>query len=121
MFISIREVEMGLEGETALLTEQQAVHAGLRGRTGFRWAMLLRSLERPNGLLSVAMWQTPSHAADAEAPGEPPANGYDVVTARGAMTPAAFALLTRWQIEATQASGFVNAWNAAFSRHGRHG
>jgi hypothetical protein len=92
-----------------MLAEWKPVHAELRTKPGFRWAMVLRSLEDASRLAAVAMWQQLE-----EAGAEFPVQRYDVATARGSMTPASFAAIIDWRIAADAAPAFVNAWNAAY-------
>jgi heme-degrading monooxygenase HmoA len=64
---------------------------------------------------SVTMWLTPEQAqAWRDATGSPTPYGYEVATARGAMTPAAAAALVDWQVDEADAQRFVNRWNAAY-------
>jgi heme-degrading monooxygenase HmoA len=131
MYVSRYEVrvEDGLEDGFRAMNE--ALHAGMASVPGFRWAMLLRSLEDPSRLASVSMWQSPQLAQafkdgeaaaavyaahpvlDAVAP-VAPAQDYDVATARGSMTPARFVALVDWQVGPAVEKDFTGRWNAAF-------
>jgi heme-degrading monooxygenase HmoA len=94
----------------AMLSEWKPVHASLRTKPGFRWAMVLRSLENASRMAAVAMWQQLEAAGDAGFP----VQRYDVATARGLMTPAAVVALVDWRVEADAAPPFVSRWNAAY-------
>jgi heme-degrading monooxygenase HmoA len=131
MYVSRCEVTIDAGRERDFIAEDEAMHAGMRTMAGFRWAMLLRSIDNPGKLASVAMWLTREQAQawrDSEAAAavhnarkaqdraspQARAQEYDVATARGSMTPAAFAAIVDWQVDLAISSDFVNRWNAAF-------
>jgi heme-degrading monooxygenase HmoA len=97
-------------------TSEARVHEFMRTMPGFRWAMLLSSLETPGRLVSVSMWLSPEQAPgpDASTLGADETHGYDVTTARGSMTPASHVALVDWQVDEGVAAQFTNRWNAAY-------
>jgi heme-degrading monooxygenase HmoA len=116
MYISRSLITLQGESESDLVTKVEAAHASRRDADGFRWSMLLRSMDNASDFASVSMWLTSEHeqawreANDAPAP----MHGYDVTTARGAMTPAAAAAIVDWQVDAAEASRFTARWNAVY-------
>lgn len=116
MYISRSIITLQGEAESDLVTKVEAAHASRRNADGFRWSMLLRSMDNAVEFASVSMWLTSEHeqawreANDAP----PPMHGYDVTTARGAMTPAAAAAMVDWQVDAAEAAPFALRWNAAY-------
>jgi heme-degrading monooxygenase HmoA len=110
MYVSRAGASISLEQQDEFVARIRQAHAALAKADGFRWAMLLRSMEDPAQLAAVAMWLTREHAA---ASGEPPQH-YDVTTARGSMTPAAVMGIVEWHIDPDGAQGFVSWWNAAY-------
>lgn len=131
MYVSRSEISVDGENETDYIAMHQALHDAMKPALGFRWAMLLRSLEDSSRLAAVALWQSPAHAeaftnsaaatanaevaADDDMSPPAPAREYDVATARGPMSPAAFAAIVDWDIEDAPArKGFVERWNAAY-------
>jgi hypothetical protein len=97
--------------------EVARVHEFLRTMPGFRWAMLLDSLEAPGVLTAVSMWLSPQQASAQEGVslGEGEATrGFDVTTARGAMTPATHLAVVEWQIPDADAARFTTRWNAVY-------
>jgi len=131
MYVSRCEVTVVGGREHDFVAVNEAMHAGMRTMAGFRWAMFLRSIGYPGKLASVAMWQTreqahawsdsdPAAAIHAAHPAQDmvsplaPAQEYDVTTARGSMTPAAFVAIVDWEVDLKSGSEFVNRWNAAF-------
>jgi heme-degrading monooxygenase HmoA len=109
MYVARHHLTVAADQLDAMLAEWKPVHAELRTKPGFRWAMVLRSLEDASRLAAVAMWQQREQAGNAGFP----AQHYDVATARGAMTPAAVAAIVDWRVEG-DAPAFVNSWNAAY-------
>lgn len=116
MYVSRSLITIEAETEPELLSRAEASHASRRAADGFRWAMLLRSLDDASSFASVSMWLTPEHDAAWRAANDTPApkHGYDVTTARGAMTPAAAAAIVGWQVEPADAARFAALWNAAY-------
>ena len=112
MYVSRSEITVVAE-QRDFIAANEAMHAAMRNMAGFRWAMLLRSLDNPEKLASVAMWLTRDQA-EAWAESDSGMLHYDVATARGAMTPAAFAAIVDWQVDQAAGPDFVNRWNAAF-------
>ena len=145
MYIARRELRVA-GGKTAeFLTLNEALHTRMKAMPGFRWAMLLRSMGYPGKMASIDMWQTRQQAQDwsdsevlsATFTAHPTqgiaapigiAHGYDVVTARGSMTPAPVAAIVEWEVDVEYGKAFVDRWNAAYhhiedrvgSRLGRH-
>ena len=117
MYISISEAEVVEDRQFDAQTEVDRVHDFLRTMPGFRWAMYLHSLDAPDRFAAVSMWLSPEQATaqDGAVLGSSTATrGYDVVTARGGMTPASHVAIVEWQVDAEIASGFSNRWNAAY-------
>lgn len=116
MYISRSEIKLQGDSEPDLIARVEAAYASRLAAGGFRWAMLLRSVDDAAKFASVSMWLSPEHAQawrDAnDAPA--PAHGYDVATARGSMTPAAAVAIVDWQVDASDAARFVNRWNAVY-------
>ncbi len=110
MYVSRSEVTIPEGQQPAFLSQTESQHTSMRTAQGFRWAMLLRSIEDPAILASVAMWLTREQAGVADFP----VQHYDVATARGSMTPAAVVAIVDWQVDPATAPSFVNRWNAAF-------
>jgi hypothetical protein len=113
VYVSRSIVTLRSEGDLAPV---EAAHASRKGAEGFRWTMLLRPLDGEGECVSLAMWLRPEHDQAwrevNEVPG--PMRGYDVTTARGAMTPAAAVALVEWRLGETEAASFANAWNAYY-------
>jgi heme-degrading monooxygenase HmoA len=145
MYIARREVRVVGGKAREFVAFNEALHAGMKTMTGFRWGMLLRSMGYPGKMATIDMWQNRQHAqgwSDSEAQiaaftANPiqgivtpisMAHGYDVVTARGSMTPAPVAAIVEWGVDVEHAKTFVDRWNAAYhhiedrigSRLGRH-
>jgi heme-degrading monooxygenase HmoA len=104
------------ETESELTAKSEAAFASSRDADGFRWSMLLRSADNASDFASVSMWLSPEHEeAWRTGFGTPaPTHGYDVATARGAMTPAVAIAIVDWQVEAEEAQRFTARWNAAY-------
>jgi heme-degrading monooxygenase HmoA len=141
MYIAQRAFKVTGGDEPGYIALSKALHAGMKTMPGFRWAMLLRSIDDPGKMAAVEMWQTPE-AANAWAASESHGHvvsshpvqatgnehGYDVTTARGAMTPATVAAIVEWEMDDASAKAFTDRWNAAYhhiedrisSRLGRH-
>ncbi len=122
MYVSISEVRLAgaAPSESNVLAQQRAIHADMLSKPGFRWAMLLRSLDEPETLTAVTMWLSQAQALvipkgiDA-ATGEPLLTlEYDVATARGSMTPASFVALVDWEVDSASAKQFTDRWNAGY-------
>ena len=116
MYISRSLITLKGETEAKFVARVEAAHSSRRIADGFRWAMLLRSMDDPSTFASMTMWLTPEHDAAWRAANATPApmHGYDVTTARGAMTPAAAVAIVGWQVEAADAARFAAGWNAAY-------
>jgi heme-degrading monooxygenase HmoA len=110
MYVARHHLTVAPLEQDALMAEIKPVHAELRLKPGFRWAMVLRSAEDTSRLAAVAMWLNREDAGNAGFP----AQHYDVATARGAMTPASVAAIVDWRVEPDSAPGFVSRWNAAY-------
>ena len=110
MYVARHHLTVAPDQQDALLSEMEPVHADLHSKPGFRWAMILRSVDEPSRLAAVAMWLNRENAGNAGFP----AQHYDVAKARGAMTPATVAAIVDWRVEAAAAPAFVNSWNAAY-------
>lgn len=116
MYISITRasVSSGLEEARRNVAR---VHEFMAAMPGFRWAMVLRSLEAPGQLAAVSMWLTQEQASDQEGAALGTAaesRGFDVSTARGSMTPASHVALVEWQVADEEASRFATRWNAVY-------
>jgi heme-degrading monooxygenase HmoA len=116
MYISISSMTLGGDSEGDLVSKSETAYASRRNADGFRWSMLLRAQDDANSFTSVSMWLTPeAEQAWRETNDAPaPTHGYDVVTARGSMTPASAVALVDWQIDAALAGRFSAGWNAAY-------
>jgi heme-degrading monooxygenase HmoA len=131
MYIERREVRVVGGRMKDFLAFNEALHAGMKTMPGFRWAMLLRSMGYPGKMATIDMWQTREQARDwAESEAQQAvfaahplqgmvspismAHGYDVVTARGPMTPAAVVAVVDWEIDVAAAKPFTDRWNAAY-------
>jgi Antibiotic biosynthesis monooxygenase len=116
MYISRSAVTSEGETEGELIARVKASHASRLAADGFRWAMLLRSMEDATSFSAVSMWLSPEHAlAWREATESPaPLYRYNVVTARGSMTPASAAAIVDWQVDTEVAARFASRWNAAY-------
>ncbi len=126
MYIAHRDLKVTDGNTSANLALSEALHAGMKSMPGFRWAMLLRSLDDVGKLAAVEMWQSPEEAAswkESESRSQAVAGhpvqggddqGYDVTTARGAMTPATVAAMVEWEIDDIDAKLFTDRWNAAY-------
>jgi heme-degrading monooxygenase HmoA len=116
MYISRSAITLQDQTERDLLAKVEASHASRRTADGFRWAMLLRSMDDASSFVSVSMWLTPEHAKAWRDATESPApqHGYDVATARGSMTPAAAAAIVDWKVDTQVAPRFASRWNAAY-------
>jgi heme-degrading monooxygenase HmoA len=110
MYVVRHHLSIGAEQQPGLLAEVETAHAGLESAPGFRWAMVLRSVDEPVRMAAVAMWLNRDDAGKVDFA----VTHYDVATARGTMTPASFAALVDWRVEAGAAPGFVNRWNNAY-------
>src|SRR5688572_2139267 len=141
MYIAHREFRVTDGDDREFLALHEALHVGMKTMPGFRWAMLLRSMDDAAKVAAVEMWLTPEAAAAwtaSESHGQTFAahpvqstgdeQAYDVTTARGAMTPATTAAIVEWEIDDANAKTFTDRWNAAYhhvedrtsSRLGRH-
>jgi heme-degrading monooxygenase HmoA len=131
MYVTRREVRVVGGRERDFRRMNEAMQTGMKDAGGFRWAMLLRSIGYPSKLASLAMWDdyaaaqawSNSDASAAVFAGHPvqgmvsplgPAHGYEVATARGAMSPASYAAIVDWEVEASQAAAFTQRWNAQY-------
>lgn len=127
MFIAHSEFEVIDSDVGGHLALSEALHAGMKSMTGFRWAMLLRSMDDPGKMATVEMWLTPEAASawtESEArrqarsthpaQSESAVHGYDVTTARGSMTPASVAAIVEWEIGAPDEKPFTDRWNAVY-------
>lgn len=117
MYIVCSEGVISAAAQAETATEVERVHEFMRTMPGFRWAMLLRSLEAPERLAAVSMWTSPEQASTQDAAvlgAAGSAVGYDVTTARGTMTPAGYVALVEWQVGPEVAARFTNRWNAAY-------
>jgi heme-degrading monooxygenase HmoA len=116
MYVSRAEITLDGTAERDLISKVEAAHASRRSAAGFRWAMLLRPIDGAGRYASVSMWLTPEHDAAWRAANDTPApmHGYDVTTARGAMTPAAAAAIVEWRVDPADAVRFAARWNAAY-------
>jgi len=127
MYIAHRNLKVTDGNTSGSLALSEALHAGMKSVPGFRWAMLLRSVDDPAKMAGVEMWQTPEAAtAWAESEGRSQAvaahpgqetgdeQGYDVTTPRGSMTPATVAAIVQWEIDDASTKPFTDRWNAAY-------
>ena len=116
MYISRSEAAIAEDRRDEVSTEVARVHEFMRTMPGFRWAMLAHSLETPGRFTAVSMWLSPAQASsqDGKILGTTEARGYDVTTARGAMTPATHVALVDWQAGDDVAARFTSRWNAAY-------
>jgi len=127
MYIAHREFKVTNGDDPGYIAHHEALHAGMKTMPGFRWAMLLRSMDDPAKMAAVEMWQTPEAGATwtaSEGHGQAAAahpvqaigneQGYDVTTARGSMTPATVAGIVEWEIDDASAKAFTDRWNAAY-------
>lgn len=115
MYISISRAAVANLDETAASVAR--VHEFMATMPGFRWAMVLRSLETPEELAAVSMWLTPEQASDQEKTSlgsKTESRGFDVATARGSMTPASHVALVEWEAPEEAATAFANRWNAVY-------
>jgi hypothetical protein len=119
MFISISQAAVGGDRLQQTKANVTRVHEFMRTMPGFRWAMLLDSLETPGSLAAVSMWLSPQQASGQEGvslgEGEETA-GYDVTTARGSMTPASHMAVVEWEVGDGDLARFTNRWNAVYHR-----
>lgn len=117
MYIKRSEATIDAADLEETKTSEARVHEFLRTMPGFRWAMLLGSLDTPGRLASVSMWLSPEQAPGPDAStlgaGEE-THGYDVTTARGSMTPASQVALVDWQVGDDEAKRFTERWNAVY-------
>ncbi len=104
------------EPESDLFAKVEAAHESRRGAEGFRWAMLLRSIDDATDYASVSMWLTPEHDQTWREANETPApaHGYDVTTARGSMTPASAVAIVDWPVRPAEVDRFAARWNAVY-------
>jgi Antibiotic biosynthesis monooxygenase len=116
MYISRSAVASEGETESELIARVKASHTSRLAADGFRWAMLLRSMDDAGSFSAVSMWLSPEHAlAWREATESPaPLYRYNVETARGSMTPATAAAIVDWQVDPGVAARFASRWNAAY-------
>jgi heme-degrading monooxygenase HmoA len=128
MYISIGQFTVAAGKASEATAASQTAHDAMRGLDGLRWAMLLHSTDDAAKFAAVSMWLTPEHAAawrESAAAGsyaevlhdtasDSAEHGYDVTTARGAMTPASHAAIVEWEVEPERAAGFASRWNAAY-------
>ena len=127
MYIAHRDLKVTDGNTSENLALSEALHAGMKSMPGFRWAMVLRSMDDPAKMATVEMWQTPEAATawtEGEIRGQTIAShaglgtgdeqGYDVTTARGSMTPATVAAIVEWEIDDSSAKSFTERWNAAY-------
>ena len=127
MYMAHRAFSVMDRDSAGLVTLSGALHAGVKSMPGFRWAMLLRSIDDAGKMAEVGMWLTPEAAsawiesdvrsqAIAAHPGQEASDvyGYDVTTARGSMTPATVAAMVEWEIADTDTKAFTERWNAAY-------
>ena len=116
MYVSRSLITLKDETEPEFIAKVAEAHASRCSVEGFRWAMLLRSMDDASTFTSVSMWLTPEHDAAWRAANDTPApmHGYDVATARGAMTPAAAAAIVEWRVDPADAERFSARWNAAY-------
>jgi heme-degrading monooxygenase HmoA len=116
MYISRTEIAVKADEFALFKAATDAIHTEMHGADGFRWAMLLRSMDDANAYASIAMWLSPQHEEawrnDAEA--NSPAHGYDVTTARGTMTPATAVAIVDWRVDADLVARFTSRWNAVY-------
>jgi heme-degrading monooxygenase HmoA len=113
MYIS-RTAETVTESQQDEIKHSTAeAHEALRTKPGFRWAMLLRSLEAPDQLAGVSMWLSPDQATAGGAGSADVDHAYDVATARGSMTPASHVAIVDWEVSRA-ADRFTNRWNAVY-------
>jgi heme-degrading monooxygenase HmoA len=141
MYIAQREFKVTDGDDRGFLSLHEVLHSSMKTTPGFRWAMLLRSMDDPAKMGAVEMWLTPEAEAGwtaSESHGQALAahpeqgqgieKGYDVTTARGSMTPAMVAAIVDWEVDDAKAKTFTDRWNAAYhhiedrisSRLGRH-
>jgi heme-degrading monooxygenase HmoA len=131
MYVARREVRVVGGKAREFRAFNETLHAGMKDMPGFRWAMLLRSMGYLGKMATVDMWQTYEQAT-AWAEGDTllqafttqpvqgmvapigMAQGYDVATARGSMTPAAVAAIVEWEVDVEHAKAFMDRWNAAY-------
>lgn len=116
MYVSRSVITLQGESERDLIEKVDETHALRQGAEGFRWSMLLRSVEDRSSFVSISMWLTPEHEeAWREANGAPlPPHRYDVATARGSMTPASSVAIVDWQVEPDLVPRFAARWNAVY-------
>ena len=128
MYIAIRQIKVEAHKASDLTAAAQSAHELTRGVDGFRWAMLLRSVDDATRFAAVSMWLTQDAATDwglgtigaaydsaiTELASDSPLRGYDVATARGAMTPAQYVVTVEWEVPPAAAAAFANRWNAMY-------
>ena len=117
MYIKRSEATVAAGSLDELKENEARVHEFLRTMPGFRWAMLLQSLEQPGRIAAISMWLSPEQASpqDGNTLGESEeTRGYDVTTARGSMTPASHVALVDWEVSPEFTDRFANRWNAAY-------
>jgi len=117
MYIAMTQADLAVDVQDHAQAEIERVHEFVRQMPGFRWAMYLHSLDEPDRFASVSMWLTPEQASSqigAVLGDAAQTRGYDVVTARGAMTPASHLALVEWRVGEADAAAFANRWNAVF-------
>ena len=119
MYISISRAAGPAADDAETRAEVSRIHEFMRTMPGFRWAMLLQSLETPGTLATASMWLSPEQATaqDGVTLGEgKETRGFDVTTARGSMTPATHIAVVEWQVPSDLTDRFSNRWNAAYHR-----
>ena len=117
MYIKRSEATIDAGALEETKTSQARVHEFMRNMPGFRWAMLLRSVESPEKVAAVSMWLSPEQASDQDGDtlgANEVTHGYDVATARGSMTPASHIAVVDWHIDEALVSRFTNRWNAQY-------
>ncbi len=117
MYIKRSEATISVDDLEEAKDKEGKVHEFLRTMPGFRWAMLLSSMEAPGRVAAVSMWLSPQQASSQDGNtlgATEETRGYDVATARGSMTPASHIALVDWVVADDLASRFTNRWNAAY-------
>ena len=128
MYIAIRQITVDAGKTSDLSAAAETALSLTRGVQGFRWSMLLRSVDDATRFAAVSMWLTPEAATDwaigtigaaydstiTAVASDSSLCEFDVATARGSMTPAEYAVVVEWEVPPESVAVFSNRWNALY-------